>query len=494
MRFTNLAICFALALVLAASAQQVEDNVVPESTQEVEPMELVDTSADENSAAHQDAKLYLQKAGSDACKALADSTEKAVKDNIKAEQAILDKIDKGAKCHEEGQDAVKAMETKLKEAEEAKKKADGAYSDAMSADVHFGKRKYNTLTKGSCGTFFDSSAYKNAESKVASTKKTKDKAAGKVTEAKNAVSAAKTAAAKAVKKCQCDTAKTHEKALAAANKSVESANSKSWTKAAHLKCVLAGTPYTSCKVPALPKVKATSVANGVSKDKCAKPLTCKTNTKSTNSAGNIHPAHPGAGYSLVGGGMHNGYRNWNAHAGFENMYPSNGKYYCDMGFGAGVVKCYATYCKSVTCTTASARAHNVQGSKTAKLPAGYTMTGGGIYNYYRHFNSKSLFEQSRPDGETGWLGDMGAGVGDWTTHVIGCKGISCVTKNSQVSSGGEIKCPTGYTVTGCGMQNGHGWGKLGAFEDIAPRFNGCYCDSGFGTGKNVCYARCCRTD
>jgi hypothetical protein len=271
MGFTmKIAICFALALAVT-SAQHAEDGVVPESTQEVEPvLELVDTSAEEaeNAAAHQEAKSYLQKAGSDACKALADSAAKAVKDNVKAEQEILDKIDKGAKCKDEGQDAVNAMKKKLAEAKDAQKKANKKYDDAQNADVDFGKRKYSSLTKGNCDTFFNSQAFKNAKSKVNDAKKKKDQAAGTVSQAQKSVDTAEKSAIMDVRKCQCTTFNNHKKALAAANKSVQSANTKSWTKAAHLKCVLAGTPASSCTVPALPKVKATSVANGVDASKC----------------------------------------------------------------------------------------------------------------------------------------------------------------------------------------------------------------------------------
>jgi len=51
-----------------------------------------------NAKAHAEATDYLAKAGSGACKSLADATEADVKNNIKAEQDILNKIDKGAKC------------------------------------------------------------------------------------------------------------------------------------------------------------------------------------------------------------------------------------------------------------------------------------------------------------------------------------------------------------------------------------------------------------
>merc|ERR1712005_888 len=102
----------------------------------------------------------------------------------------MDKIDKGAKCPKEGQDAVNTMQGRLTAAQNDKKAKDKAYNDAMNADVNFGTRKFNSLTKGQCGTFFNSAADKNA-AKIA------------------------------VRKCQCSTYKAHEKALSDSNAKVK---------------------------------------------------------------------------------------------------------------------------------------------------------------------------------------------------------------------------------------------------------------------------------
>lgn len=275
---------FALALAVAAYAQ---NEVVPEMSEAVseeavkaapfvssEVHEVSEPttefiSAEENDEAHAEADSYLAKAGAGACKALADATEKEVIDNVKAQQAIMDKIDKGAKCPQEGQEAVNTMQGKLTAAKNKKKAKDKAYDDAMNADVNFGTRKYNSLTKGQCGTFFNSQAYKNAETKVNNAKKAKDAAAGEVTQASKDLEAAKEAAKIAVRKCQCSTYKAHEKALEASNAKVKQANTKAWTKAAHLKCVLDGKTTNQCTVPALPKVKGVSLATGVDGGACS---------------------------------------------------------------------------------------------------------------------------------------------------------------------------------------------------------------------------------
>jgi len=265
---------FALAAAVYAQVgitEPDEDLIVPEATQEVAPMEFVDEEALQQASeeAHAKATSYLEKAGAGACSKLSDATAQEVKDNVKAQQAILDKIDKGANCPQRGQAAVTAMKGKLTAAENTSKDAAKKYNDALKVDVDFGKRSFDSLTEGNCNTFFNSAAYTNAKKKVSDAKKKKEEAAGKVTQAKKSLKTAEDTAKASVKICQCDTFKAHEKALADANAKVKAANTKAWTEAAHLKCVLAGKTTNSCTVPPLPKVKATSLATGVDAGKCS---------------------------------------------------------------------------------------------------------------------------------------------------------------------------------------------------------------------------------
>merc|ERR1712227_267550 len=122
---------------------------------------------------------------------------------------------------------------------------------------------------------------------------------------------------------------------------------------------------------------------------------------------------------------------------------------------------------------------------------GYQLMGGGLNNHYRPFNHRAHFERSHPHGN-GWIGDMGFGWGDYTVSVRSCKGVSCVTKHSGVGNSKVVACPGGYKVTSCGSHQMNGWGKLGAFEQYNFHGNGCHCDMGFGSGKQRCYARCCK--
>jgi len=280
----SMKIVFLLALAVSAYAlPSTEDSVVPEETVLVETAPAI-ANIQEMARVHEEAEAYLKQNGQNACKSLADATEKEVTDNVAAEQAILNKIDTGANCPNEGQASVKAAEQDLKNAEDDKKKADKALDDAQNADVDFGKRKYNGLSKGNCNTFFNSQAFQEAEQKVNAAKNAATSAAGKVTQAKNAVASAKAAAKKDMKKCQCNAYKQHEAALKASNKKVADANTKAWTKAAHLECVLAGKTTNQCSVPALPKVNAVTMAAGVDSKACGdwKAEWC-TNTKTGGS-------------------------------------------------------------------------------------------------------------------------------------------------------------------------------------------------------------------
>merc|ERR1712205_300012 len=228
-------------------------------------------------------------------------------------------------------------------------------------------------------------------------------------------------------------------------------------------------------------------------------LHCATRTAASNNAGIVY-AHVHSGYTMTGGGMNNRYRHWNARSAFVEMMPHGNTFRCDTGFGPGHVTCYNQHCKttvgSLQCTTRSTYFAG-SGVRVATLPGGYTMTGGGIYNHYRHFNQHSGFEESYPHGNNGWRGDMGFGWGQYTVYVRGCRStvgrLTCVTRNSGVANYHSVGCPGGYKLTGCGISNHYRhFNHLSGFEQSQPHGNGCLCDSGFGNGRNQCFARCCK--
>merc|ERR1712054_76794 len=229
-------------------------------------------------------------------------------------------------------------------------------------------------------------------------------------------------------------------------------------------------------------------------------FSCMYHAAGSNNAGVVR-AKTMKGYTNTGGGMTNNYRSWDAKSAFEEAYPVHGKYRCDTGFGPGRLTCYNIQCKSnkgLTCITRH-KHKNGSGMLQVNLPYGYTMTGGGLFNHYRHWNKQAGFEVSQPQGDDAWQGDMGFGKGEFSVFVRGCKpakGHKFVCKTMRTGYGNyhSVNCPKGFQRTGCGINNAYRhWNKLSGFETVNPNgHNGCTCDTGFGTGKNVCTARCCK--
>merc|ERR1711998_224786 len=215
-------ICLALAVTVAALPSNTEhESVVPENS-------FLEES-------YQNAKetvRMMQSQGKDdnACRDLADATEKEVKDNAKTAQELMNKIPTGKTCNEEGQAAVKAAENAKNEADDNYKKAQKKCDDAKDATVVFPGYALSSLTEGQCSQFFSASAYTDAKSKRTQA----------CDEAKKDVDKAKEAAKELVRECQCKAYTAHEDALRDANTKFSAANLAAWTKAAHLKCVLDG--------------------------------------------------------------------------------------------------------------------------------------------------------------------------------------------------------------------------------------------------------------
>merc|ERR1711906_106733 len=339
--------------------------------------------------AHADAQqsidALLQEGKKDsACRNLATGTKKEITDGQRNTQRLVNRMDVGKNCHTAGLAAYNA----------AKSRETSARNQYHSCN--------NAIKK--------KAAYDNSRKATASALKAHQKA--KVA-------------------CACRAQKNYKAAVKAAKAFNSAANAKAWTKAHHMMCVLNGKPANKCAVPRVPRVTAPRMPSWVARTKCVtnSPLHCKMTHQASNSAGVVTPAPVGGssgGYQLVGGGINNRYRSFNKLSGFEMAKPHGNKFSCDTGFGSGRLTCYAMYCKKsgMRCTTGSSPQQRKSGTYTKQAPRGYTMTGGGLYNNYRHFNKKAHFERSHPNGN-GWIGDMGYGYGQYYVYVRACTGLAC---------------------------------------------------------------------
>jgi len=318
-----------LALLIAASTalpNAVED-VVPEEML-FEPSALTSTSWDE-------AKMQLDELRSNGksdkdCRELADDTEDAVKSSVSAQQKVLETKDKGQKCPLEGQDAVKAAKKNLDDATAAKKKTAGALNKALNRKINFGDYTYNTLTEGKCGTFFNKQVWQNAKAAAKAAKSKDQQAAGVVTASQKSYTQAVAAAKVKVSKCQCKVKKEHKVMIKQMNDKAKAANLKAWTKAAHLRCILDGTPIGSCKVTALPVVQPVKLTPATEAAKCQGSLPMWANTPNGQYFCNKAQSGVYVGF-LPNNTPAAGYKNWL----LINDYDKG----CSKKYGAGAHMC-----------------------------------------------------------------------------------------------------------------------------------------------------------
>merc|ERR1719502_2314410 len=472
---------------------------VSESTIETE-LEESYSPEQAHADAQQSIDALLQEGKKDsACRNLASGTKKEITDGQRNTQRLVNRMDVGKNCHTAGLSAYNAAKNREKNARNAYNSAKSKANKATSKPIKISGITLSKVKSNGCYDVSRNSDYLSAKKAVTSANNDKAKKKGAYDSARKATSDALKAHQKAKVTCACKAQKNYKAAVKAAGNFNSAKNAKAWAKAHHMQCVLDGKPANRCAVPRVPRVTTPRMPSWVQRTKCngggggGAPLHCKMTAKGSNAAGVIKPSFPGGGYQLVGGGINNHYRSFNHLSPLEEAFPHGNHFQCDTGFGSGRLTCYAMYCKKsgMQCTTTRSPRQRKSGTQTVNAPRGYTMTGGGLYNHYRHFNHRAHFERSHPNGN-GWIGDMGAGWGDYTVSARSCTGVSCVTKHSGVGNSKVVTCPGGYKVTSCGSHQMNGWGKLGALEQYNFHGNGCHCDMGFGVGKQQCYARCCK--
>jgi hypothetical protein len=238
------------------------DSVVPETG-------LVDTNAFEPAKAAQEAITVLLQEGKDegACASLAAVIVDEVQNGVDTQQKILNALDNGSDCHNQGQDGVDAAQKSLDSATSALSDANKALADANNAPVTVAA-PFSTLTEGQCDFFFSDSAYTSVKASFDTAKNEVQKAQGAKNGAVTALATAKEEQKAAVEQCLCDVRSAYNKAWKASNANNDE-NEKAYAKGKHMACVLAGTAPADCDVGEVPKVTAVSLADGVPEHHCA---------------------------------------------------------------------------------------------------------------------------------------------------------------------------------------------------------------------------------
>merc|ERR1712022_94101 len=443
-------------------------------------------------------------AGRSACVKAADASINGVFRDVKNAQRMLNRLNNGRHCATRNQHLINRAKRTISIRTRQVHASTNALRKQRRSRIRW-NFSFESLREGSCAAFYRSGQWQGAKRRVHHANRRLTGARANLRAARNNLKVQIRNAKRVRNACRCAVKKQVARALKAA-KRLTGDRMKTLLREMMVKCLVAARRHgknankvaARCKnlrVSAAYKRRLrlfqTRLAPGVAGANCKKAvLPCHTRTARSNRAGVIRAGTPG-GYVSLGGGMVNNYRSWNKLSAFEEAMPEGNHFRCDTGFGPGRLTCYNRACKTnvggLSCTTRSLRFRGV-GVRDVRLPRGYVMTGGGLYNHYRHFNARAGFEESFPWGNA-WRGDMGFGWGDFTVYARGCKAtkgkLSCYNAHSSgYANSAFVHCRAGFKATACGVYNDKRvWNALGAFEEARPHGNhGCHCDMGFGRG------------
>ena len=138
------------------------------------------------------------------CADLAVSIVDELINKVNSINAELEALDTGSSCKNEGREAVDQAQQRKDHADARAMDAATAASSATSATVDFGSFPLSDLNEGECGQFWTDNAYEAAKVAVDAADTAKTLADAEATAAAGGLETAITAAAKAIKSCQCD--------------------------------------------------------------------------------------------------------------------------------------------------------------------------------------------------------------------------------------------------------------------------------------------------
>jgi len=268
MKHSSIALCLLAFAALAhafpeAHLEVADDGWMTTASPNAPEMALVEAAKKKVSAMLQTGK------DESACKDLAKATNDEVTDNVAVQQKTLDDMPTGKECDTKGQNLVDDANADLAAKLSAQKAKKDALDAASTQKVNFGDFQFDELTENQCGSFFNQKVWTDAKAAVATATTELQQAVQAVTDAEQAVKAAQAQAEKLADECRCKVKNLLEKALEDMNFGAKAANTKAWTEAAHMLCILDGNTG-KCSVPALPVVKPVSISDAVA-NSCPPP-------------------------------------------------------------------------------------------------------------------------------------------------------------------------------------------------------------------------------
>merc|ERR1712072_1137448 len=138
------------------------------------------------------------------CENVATKGLQTITTSVNAQQKVLNAFSSGCSCASKGQGAVKTARSNHHNSVIWHKAAVKAHSAAASANVAIPSQVMRNLKPGKCGWAFSSAAYRNAHSRHQSALSHRNTRHTQMTGYKKAYDNAVRAAAKAMRKCQCE--------------------------------------------------------------------------------------------------------------------------------------------------------------------------------------------------------------------------------------------------------------------------------------------------
>jgi hypothetical protein len=255
------AIIVAIAVIFLAAAVPTPNDIVPET-------KLVDVATGPRAEAeHIVAEMIQSGADWANCTDLAETTRTEVIGAVEVKQKMLDSLDKGCGCKDEGQDEVNRTHTVMTETAKTVITVKEELTTATNADVQVSSQSYSFLTAGECGWIKTDAAYTAAETVytkavelVRTTTVTHELT---ITEHTNSVIKAK----EMKELCECGTQSAHANEWTTANMDNE-ANQRAWAQSRHIDCVIAHTSEADCVVDSCPVVTKPVLCDAIETKEC----------------------------------------------------------------------------------------------------------------------------------------------------------------------------------------------------------------------------------
>jgi len=244
-------ICFLFAIALAFAAASVDEISANEDS-------FAEAEAFVQSFSSENAK------GDSACLKVANDSIKVIDDECKALQATVDKAAQANQaCCDEGRSAVCSAKAQWEQGKTAHATCITELTNLKKTNVNMGTVSYESLAGKSCYNHNDNSSFKSVKSKVDAKSTECTKKDGTKGTTKKAYDIAVSDASTDRQSCNSNKATALDQAFKKASASCSSAtNKKSFIRAEHMKCVLAGTSLDDCnkKMPSAPAVKKTDLS------------------------------------------------------------------------------------------------------------------------------------------------------------------------------------------------------------------------------------------